>query len=146
MSAPQTKTLNTINDSHSILLFDGVCNFCSGKVAFVLQRDPEGVFRFAALQSVTGQDLLERYGLPRDQLETMVLIRGESVYQVRRRAGNRTSAKRVMVPALCIAYCAEANPELHLRPDCEKPVQALWEERAVPGSHTGSSPALSVVL
>jgi predicted DCC family thiol-disulfide oxidoreductase YuxK len=46
----------------------------------VLQRDPEGVFRFAALQSVTGQDLLERYGLPRDQLETVVLIRGGRTY------------------------------------------------------------------
>lgn len=62
--------------SHPILLFDGVCKFCSGTVVFVLRRDTAGVFRFAALQSSAGQDLLERHGLPRDQLETMVVISG----------------------------------------------------------------------
>ena len=35
----------------TIILFDGVCNLCSGVVRFVIARDPHVRFRFAALQS-----------------------------------------------------------------------------------------------
>ena len=35
----------------TIILFDGVCNLCSGVVRFVIARDPHARFRFAALQS-----------------------------------------------------------------------------------------------
>ncbi|MCC7506609.1 MAG: DUF393 domain-containing protein, partial [Saprospiraceae bacterium] len=41
-----------------VLLFDGVCNLCNGAVQWVLLRDRRGVFRFAALQSDTGQAML----------------------------------------------------------------------------------------
>lgn len=37
--------------SPTIILFDGVCNLCSGVVRFVIARDPHARFRFAALQS-----------------------------------------------------------------------------------------------
>ena len=37
--------------SSTIILFDGVCNLCSGVVRFVIARDPHARFRFAALQS-----------------------------------------------------------------------------------------------
>jgi predicted DCC family thiol-disulfide oxidoreductase YuxK len=37
--------------SSTIILFDGVCNLCSGVVRFVIARDPRAHFRFAALQS-----------------------------------------------------------------------------------------------
>jgi predicted DCC family thiol-disulfide oxidoreductase YuxK len=59
-----------------ILLFDGVCNLCSGVVQFVIRHDPEGRFRFAALQSETGRSLLARLGLPVDALDTFVLVDG----------------------------------------------------------------------
>jgi len=35
----------------TIILFDGVCNLCSGVVRFIVARDPHARFRFAALQS-----------------------------------------------------------------------------------------------
>ena len=38
-------------EGHTIVLFDGVCNLCSGVVRFVIARDPHAHFRFAALQS-----------------------------------------------------------------------------------------------
>lgn len=50
-----------------IVLFDGVCNLCNGVVRFIIRRDPEGCFRFAAQQSEVGQALLERYGIPQHQ-------------------------------------------------------------------------------
>lgn len=64
----------------AIVLFDGVCNFCSASVGFIVRRDPRGRFRFAALQSPAGQALLERHGLTADADETFVLIEGDRAY------------------------------------------------------------------
>ena len=44
-----------------ILLYDGACGFCAESVQFVLARDPGGPLRFAALDSATGRDILERH-------------------------------------------------------------------------------------
>ncbi len=68
-----------IPDDDAVILFDGVCNLCSGFVQFVLPRDAEGKYRFASLQSDVGQRLLAEHDLPSDELESVVLIEdGES--------------------------------------------------------------------
>jgi predicted DCC family thiol-disulfide oxidoreductase YuxK len=60
-----------------IVLFDGHCNFCSGVVNFLIDRDPPGRLKFAALQSETGRRLLAEHGLPMpDEPDTMVFIEG----------------------------------------------------------------------
>src|SRR6056297_1780481 len=67
-------------EDEPIILFDGVCNLCSGFVQFVVPRDPEGRFRFASLQSDVGKELLAEHGLPTDELESVVLIEGDDSY------------------------------------------------------------------
>lgn len=68
-----------IPDDEAVILFDGVCNLCSGFVQFVLPRDTEEKYRFASLQSDAGQALLAEHDLPTDELESVVLIEdGES--------------------------------------------------------------------
>ena len=62
-----------------IILFDGVCNLCNGWVQFIIKRDARALFRFAALQSLTGQLLLTQYGLYPQSLDSMVLIDSGSV-------------------------------------------------------------------
>jgi predicted DCC family thiol-disulfide oxidoreductase YuxK len=59
-----------------IILFDGVCNLCSRAVRFILRRDRAKVFRFAAMQSVAGRELLEAHGLPKGGVEYLVLVEG----------------------------------------------------------------------
>ena len=66
--------------SHAIVLFDGVCNFCNGSVNWIIARDRRGYFRFAALQSGVGDELLQRYGSDPSALDTLVLIEGVGVY------------------------------------------------------------------
>ena len=39
-----------------VILFDGVCNLCNSSVNFVIDRDPDGIFQFAALQSESVKD------------------------------------------------------------------------------------------
>lgn len=65
---------------HPVLLFDGVCNLCSGSVQFVIERDPEGTFRFAPLQSDVAADLLASHEVDPDDLETVVLLADGTVY------------------------------------------------------------------
>jgi predicted DCC family thiol-disulfide oxidoreductase YuxK len=62
-----------------LLLFDGVCGLCNRWVDFVVRTDRKGVFKFAPLQSVTGQAILPRHGLPTDDLTTIVLVRGARI-------------------------------------------------------------------
>ena len=63
-----------------ILLYDGTCGLCDHSVRFVLRHDRAGRFRFAALQSDVGGDLLERHGLRRDYFDSLVLIDGDGAH------------------------------------------------------------------
>jgi predicted DCC family thiol-disulfide oxidoreductase YuxK len=64
-----------------ILLFDGVCNLCNSWVQLVIKHDKKGRFRFAALQSDAGQELLKKSGLPLSNFTSLVLIEGDKIYQ-----------------------------------------------------------------
>lgn len=64
----------------SVVLFDGVCNLCTWSVQFILRRDPQGYFRFAALQSPVGQQLLQMHGYSSTVLSSVVLIEQDRVY------------------------------------------------------------------
>ena len=62
------------------MLFDGVCNLCSGWVHFAIARDPAANLRFAAIQSAHGQDFPRRRRLPADRFESFYLIDSGHVY------------------------------------------------------------------
>ncbi|MBT8400047.1 MAG: thiol-disulfide oxidoreductase DCC family protein [Rhodothermia bacterium] len=62
--------------SGPILLFDGVCNLCNSSVDFIVRHDPDGVVKFASLQSRTGRRLLKMAGLPTDYDASLVLVEG----------------------------------------------------------------------
>jgi predicted DCC family thiol-disulfide oxidoreductase YuxK len=63
----------------AIILFDGVCNFCNSSVQFIIKRDPTGYFKFASLQSETGQRLLKKYGVSKE-INSLIVIEKQSVY------------------------------------------------------------------
>lgn len=73
-------TGSPIHADHPILLFDGVCNLCNASVQWVLLRDKKAQFRFAALQSEIGQQLLKRHGLDSEHFDTVVLAVGENIF------------------------------------------------------------------
>ena len=64
----------------SIILFDGVCNLCNNAVQFVIKHDSSDKFVFAALQSATGQKLLQQYNLPQTGFDSFVLIQNGKVF------------------------------------------------------------------
>jgi predicted DCC family thiol-disulfide oxidoreductase YuxK len=73
------KKIKKIAMTPPVLLFDGVCNLCNASVQWVLLRDRKGVFRFAALQSDTGQALLQQLGRSTDDFDSVVLVDGDRV-------------------------------------------------------------------
>lgn len=73
-------------EPQAIILFDGVCNLCNGFVNFVIDHDPDGYFRFAALQTDAADALLGREAHappPEDDgvLPSVVLLEGGRTYR-----------------------------------------------------------------
>jgi predicted DCC family thiol-disulfide oxidoreductase YuxK len=64
---------------NSIILFDGVCNFCNGAVNFVIRNDRKGRFKFAPLQSETGNQLRAEHNIG-DDVDSIVLIEDGEAY------------------------------------------------------------------
>lgn len=74
-----TPTKVSLADTHPVVLFDGVCNFCNRMVNFAIRNDPKGRLRFAALQSAAGQALLKQYQVA-PTADTLVLIQNDQAY------------------------------------------------------------------
>lgn len=62
-------------DNQHIILFDGECNLCNGVVQFIIHRDQKRKFKFASLQSESGQALSRIYGLPTAKFDTFVYLK-----------------------------------------------------------------------
>jgi predicted DCC family thiol-disulfide oxidoreductase YuxK len=62
-----------------ILLFDGVCNLCNAGVQFILKHESAPVLRFAAMQSESGQKMLEANGII-EFPSSMVLLDGNKIH------------------------------------------------------------------
>lgn len=56
-----------------IILFDGVCNLCDSAVQFVIKYDKKDVFRFVALQSDLGQEILKHIGINTKNIDSIIL-------------------------------------------------------------------------
>jgi predicted DCC family thiol-disulfide oxidoreductase YuxK len=63
-----------------ILLFDGVCHFCDQAVQFVIRHDKKETYKFAALQSTTGQELLKTFHLPTTTFNSLLVVKGTNYY------------------------------------------------------------------
>ena len=58
---------------NSIVLFDGVCNFCNGAVNFIIRHDADKKFKFTPLQSEAGQELRARFNIGQD-VDSIILV------------------------------------------------------------------------
>ena len=72
--------LYNVEKSKKIILFDGVCNLCNNSVQFVIKRDVNDVFQFAALQSETGKKLLTERNINTQEVDSIILIEPNIAY------------------------------------------------------------------
>jgi predicted DCC family thiol-disulfide oxidoreductase YuxK len=59
-----------------VILYDGVCVFCSRWVRFVAARDTKRQFRFTAIQSGYGARLAQALGINPDDPDTNAVVHG----------------------------------------------------------------------
>jgi predicted DCC family thiol-disulfide oxidoreductase YuxK len=62
--------------ANPILLYDGICGLCNRFVQFILKRDRNDRFRFAALQSDFAIEILARHGVNAADLDTVYFVAG----------------------------------------------------------------------
>ncbi|MCK0159653.1 thiol-disulfide oxidoreductase DCC family protein [Allomuricauda sp. F6463D] len=63
-----------MEEGKKIILFDGVCNLCNSSVQFVIKRDKKDLFRYAALQSDIGQQLVAQRHIDTLTIDSIILI------------------------------------------------------------------------
>ena len=64
----------------NVILYDGVCVFCSRWVRFVATRDLDQRFRFTAIQSPYGTRLAQAFGIDPGDPDTNAVIHGGVAY------------------------------------------------------------------
>jgi predicted DCC family thiol-disulfide oxidoreductase YuxK len=64
----------------NVILYDGVCVFCSRWVRFVATRDLDQRFRFTAIQSPYGTRLAQAFGVDPGDPDTNAVIHGGVAY------------------------------------------------------------------
>ena len=63
-----------------VILFDGVCIFCSRWVRFVAKRDTAKRFRFTPIQSDYGARLAHAFGIDPDDPDTNAVVHGGEAF------------------------------------------------------------------
>jgi predicted DCC family thiol-disulfide oxidoreductase YuxK len=63
-----------------VILYDGVCVFCSRWIRFVAARDTQTRFRFTAIQSAYGARLAQAFGIDPHDPDTNAVIHGGVAY------------------------------------------------------------------
>jgi len=70
----------TSNNKQLVIIFDGVCNLCSGAVQFIIKHDTKEQFQFASLQSAFGQKVLTENNLSATDLSSFILVEDGRIY------------------------------------------------------------------
>lgn len=72
-----------LEEGKKLILFDGVCNLCNGAVNFIIKRDRKDEFRYASLQSATGQKYLEERNIDPGEIDSIILIEPGTAYFIK---------------------------------------------------------------
>jgi len=63
-----------------IILFDGICNLCDATVQFLIKRDKKDIFRFVAIQSEIGQQIIKHIGIDTSKTDSIILYEPGHAY------------------------------------------------------------------
>ena len=72
-----------------IILFDGVCNLCESSVQFVIKHDKKDIFRFVAIQSDLGQEIIKHIGIDISKTDSIILYEPGIAYYYKSEAALR---------------------------------------------------------
>lgn len=73
-------SIQELRKTKSIILFDGLCNFCDHSVQFVIKRDPDDEFLYASLQSESGKEFLKNQDSEIQNIDSILLVTSDHIY------------------------------------------------------------------
>jgi predicted DCC family thiol-disulfide oxidoreductase YuxK len=65
----------------NIILFDGVCNLCGNSVSLLIKYDKNNIFRFAAMQTKAGENIIQEYRILNDRKSIILIKQGTVFYK-----------------------------------------------------------------
>jgi predicted DCC family thiol-disulfide oxidoreductase YuxK len=65
----------------NIILFDGVCNLCGNSVSLLIKYDKNNIFRFAAMQTKAGENIMQEYHILNDRKSIILIKEGIVLYK-----------------------------------------------------------------
>ena len=76
----ESSFINSQMPKNSIILFDGVCNFCNRTINIILKYDKHVYFQFAPSQSRAAVAIMQEFGLEENAIASVILFDQEKVY------------------------------------------------------------------
>ncbi|MFL1012728.1 thiol-disulfide oxidoreductase DCC family protein [Flavisericum labens] len=76
-----------------LILFDGVCNLCTGSVQYVIKQDKNNLFMFAALQSDIGKIIIEKFKIDTSKTDSILLYSPEKGIEHKSTAALKIASK-----------------------------------------------------
>lgn len=76
-----------------IILFDGVCNLCDSAVQFIIKHDSNDIFRFVALQSDLGEEIIKHLGIDTHKTDSIILFEPGLAYYYKSEAAFEIAKK-----------------------------------------------------
>lgn len=76
-----------------IILFDGVCNLCETSVQFIIKHDAKDIFRFVAIQSELGIQILKHIGVDSTKIDSILLYEPGVAYYYKAEAAMRIASE-----------------------------------------------------
>lgn len=73
-------------ENKKIILFDGVCNLCDNTVQFIIKHDKKDIFRFVALQSELGHEIIKHIGIDTSKTDSIILYEPGHAYYYKAQA------------------------------------------------------------
>lgn len=72
-----------IPKNKKIVIFDGVCNLCNSSVLKVIKNDKKNIFLFAALQSKSGQEIINYLKIDVSKIDSIILYEPGVSYDIK---------------------------------------------------------------
>ncbi|MGK0447769.1 MAG: putative DCC family thiol-disulfide oxidoreductase YuxK [Polaribacter sp.] len=72
-----------IPKNKKIVIFDGVCNLCNSSVLKVIKNDKKNTFLFAALQSKSGQEIINYLKIDISKIDSIILYEPGVSYDIK---------------------------------------------------------------
>ncbi|KIX22589.1 thiol-disulfide oxidoreductase [Flavobacterium sp. 316] len=72
--------IKDIPKNKKVILFDGVCNLCDSSVQFIIKHDKKDIFRFTAIQSEIGQEIIKHTGINTESIDSIILYEPRIAY------------------------------------------------------------------